>query len=80
VVKVNVADAAVAGTLIDLGVLSVALSEDNVTLTPPVGAAPVKVTAQTPEELGPMLVRLHVSEETSADVCKITLVLAELPL
>jgi len=40
----------------------------------------VKVTVQVVEALGPTLLGLQASEETSTEAARLTLVLAELPL
>jgi hypothetical protein len=64
----------------EAGTVNVALEFVRVTLAPPVGAGWVRVTVQALEELAPMPVGLHVSDETSTDAARFTVVLAELLL
>ena len=80
VVTVKVADVAAAATVTDAGTVNVALEFARVTLAPPVGAAWVKVTVQVLAELAPILAGLQASDETSTDVARLTVVLAELLL
>jgi hypothetical protein len=80
VVALKVTDMAAAATVIDVGTVSVALVSVRVTAAPPVGAAWVKVTMQELEELGPRLVGLQTSDETSTDAVRLTVALADVPL
>jgi hypothetical protein len=80
VVTVKVADVAATATVTEAGTVRVALEFARVTLAPPVGAGWVRVTVQVLEELAPMPVGLHVSDETSTDAARFTVVLAELLL
>jgi hypothetical protein len=80
VVTVKVADVAAAATVTDAGTVNVALEFARMTLAPPVGAGWVRVIVQVLEELAPMLAGLQVSEETSTDAVRFTVVLAELLL
>jgi hypothetical protein len=79
VVALKVADLAAAATVTEAGTVSVALVLVSVTLAPPVGAAWVRVTVQVLEALGPRLVGLQASVETST-ATKLTVALAELLL
>jgi hypothetical protein len=65
VVASKVAVVAAAATVTDGGTLSVELVLDNVMGAPPAGAAWVRVTVHMLEELGPRLLGLQVSDETS---------------
>ena len=76
----KLADIAAAATVIEAGTVSVALVLVRVTAAPPVGAAWVRVTMQTLEELGPRLVGLQTSDETSTDATRLMVALAELLL
>ena len=80
VVAMNVADDAAAVTATVAGTVSVELEFDRLTVAPPLGAGPERVTVQVLEELGPRLLGLHVSEDISAVASKLTLALAELLL
>jgi hypothetical protein len=81
VVAPKVAVGAPAATLTELGMVSIVLLSDSVTLAPPVGAALVKVTVQVLEALGPRLLGTQASEETNTEgATKLTLALAELAL
>jgi len=80
VVALKGADVAAAATVTEAGTVSVELVFVRLTIAPPAGAALVRVTVQVVEELGPRLLGLQASEETSADAARLTLVLAELPL
>ena len=80
VVALNVAEVAAAATVTEAGTVSVELVLVSVTLTPPVGAAWVKVTVQVVDELWPRLVGLQASEETSTGATRLTVALAELLL
>ena len=77
---VKVAEVAAAGTVTEGATVSTALEFARVTLAPPTGAGCVKVTVQVLEELAPTLAGVQVSEETSTDAARFTVVLAELLL
>ena len=79
VVALKVADRAAAATVTDAGTVSVALVLVRVTAAPPVGAGWVRVTMQVLEELGPRVVGLQASEETST-ATRLMAALAELLL
>jgi hypothetical protein len=79
VVALKVAEVAAAATVTEAGAVSVALVLVRVTVAPPVGAAWVKVTVQVLEALGPRLVGLQASEETST-ATMLMVALAELLL
>jgi hypothetical protein len=79
VVALKVADMEAVATVTEAGAVSVALVLVKVTAAPPVGAGWVRVTVQVLAELGPRLVGLQVSEETST-ATKLTVALAELLL
>jgi hypothetical protein len=80
VVALKVPDVAAAATATDAGTVRVALVLMRVTVAPPAGAACVRVTVQVLEALGPRLVGLQTSEETSTGATRLMLALAELPL
>jgi hypothetical protein len=80
VVALKLADVAPAATLTEAGVVSTALLSERATLAPPVGAAWVKVTVQVLEALGPRLLGVQASEDTSTGATRLMLALAELPL
>ena len=80
VVMLKVADVAAAATVTDAGTVRVELVLVRVTIAPPEGAALVSVTVQVLEELGPRLVGLQASEETSAAATRLMVALAELLL
>jgi hypothetical protein len=82
VVTLKVADEAVAATFTEAGTVRVVLEFERVTLTPPVGAAWLRLTVQMLEEFGPILLGLHDKEDTAtdADGTKSTVVFTELPL
>jgi len=80
VVALKLADVAAAATVTEAGTVSVELVLVSVTLTPPVGAAWVKVTVHVVDELWPRLVGLQASEETSTGATRLTVVFAELLL
>jgi hypothetical protein len=77
---VKVADVALAGTLTDAGTVRAKRLEPKVTITPFVDADWLRITVQVLEELGPRLVGLHESEETSQEATRLTVDLAELLL
>ena len=80
VVALKVAVVAAAATVIDAGTVSVVLVLVRVTAAPPVGAGWVSVTTHALEALGPRLVGLQASEETSPDAVKLMIALAEVLL
>ena len=79
VVTVKVAEFAFAPTVTEVGTLRVELLFERVTLAL-VGVVCVRVTVQVLDELGPRLVGLQESEETSTGAVRVTVVLAELLL
>ena len=79
VVALKVAEVAAPATVTDARTVRVALVLVRVTVAPPVGAGCVNVTVQALEELGPRLVGLQASEETST-ATRLTVALAELLL
>ena len=78
-VALKVAVVAPAATVTDAGTVSVPLVLVTVTAAPPVGAARVSVTVQVLVELGPRLVGLQASGETST-ATRLTVALAEVLL
>ena len=80
VVALKVAEVAAAATVTDVWTVSVELVLVRAMLAPPVGAAWVKVTVQALEALGPRLVGLQTSEETSTGAVRLMVALAELLL
>jgi hypothetical protein len=80
VVALNVAEVDVAATVAEVGVVSAALSSDKATVTPPAGAALVRVMEHVLEALGARVVGLQVSAETSTGATRLTVALAELLL
>ena len=80
VVALKVAAVAAGATATDAGTARVALVLVRVTVAPPVGAGWVRVTVQVLEALGPRLVGLQTSEETSTGATRLMLALAELLL
>ena len=80
VVALKVTQVAAATTVTVAGTVSVELVLVRIKVAPPVGAGWVSVTVQVLEELGPRLMGLQTSEETSTDVTRVTAVLAELLL
>ena len=77
---VKVAEELAAGTLTEAGTIREKLLSESETVVPPEGAAADNVTVQVLVELGPRLVGLQFSVETSIDATRLTLALAELPL
>jgi len=67
-------------TVTDAGTVSVELVLVRVTLTPPVGAGWVRVTLQVLEELGPRVVGLQTSDDTSTGAARVMVALAEVLL
>jgi hypothetical protein len=81
VVALKVAEVAAAATVTDAGTVRVALVLVRVTVAPPpVGAGWVRVTVQVLEELGPRLVGVQASEETSAGETKLMVAVTGSPL
>jgi hypothetical protein len=76
----NVAVVAAAATVTEVPTVRVAFVFDRVTRAPPAGAALVKVTVQELDALGPRLVGLQASEETSTGATRLMVALAELLL
>ena len=76
VVALKVTAVAPIGMVIDAGTVRVALVLVRVTAAPPVGAAWVRVMVQVLKELGPRLVGLQTSEETSTDATMLMVALA----
>jgi len=79
-VALKLADVAAAVTVTEAGTVRVALVLDTVTVAPPAGAALVNVTVQVLEELGPRLVGLQASAETSTGATRDRLVEVDAPL
>jgi len=80
VVTWKFADVAAAATVTEGATVSVVLEAERATLATPAGAGWVRVTVQVLEELAPMLAGAQVSDETSTDAVRLTVVLAELLL
>jgi len=80
VVALKVAEVAAAATVTEAGTVSVASVLVRATAAPPAGAALLRVTVQVLEELGPKLVGLQASEETSTGPSKAMVALAEVLL
>ena len=80
VFTVKLADVAPAAIVTDGATVNVVLEFERVMLAPPVGAGWVSVTVQVPEEFAPMLAGLQVSDETSTEPVRLTVVVAEVPL
>jgi hypothetical protein len=81
VVALKVADVAPAGAVTDAGTVSVGLVLVRVTAAPPAGATWLRVTVQVLAALGPRLVGLQASEESSTGAAtRLIVALAELPL
>ena len=79
VVALKVTDVAPAAIVNDAGAVRVELVLDRETVAPPVGAAWVRVMVQVLKELGPRVVGLQASDETSTAV-RLIVALAELLL
>jgi len=77
---VKLANVVAAATVTDEATVSLELVLERVTPAPPAGAGWVSVTVQAPEEFAPMLAGLHVSDETSTEPVRLTVVWAEAPL
>ena len=80
VVALNVAEVAAAATVTDAGTVRVALVFVRVTVAPPVGAGWVRVTVQVLEALGPRVVGLQASDETSTGATRLMVAFAEVLL
>ena len=80
VVALKVVEVALAGTVTEAGRASAELVLDRLTAAPPAGEGCVRATVQTVDPLGPTLVGLHSTEETSTVAARLTVVLTELPL
>jgi hypothetical protein len=80
VLTLKVAAVAAGATATDAGTVRVALVLVRVTVAPPAGAGWVRVTVQVLEALGPRLVGLQTSEETSTGASRLIVALAELLL
>jgi hypothetical protein len=78
--RVNAADSDLAAITTDDGAVSRLLTVDITTFAPPAGAFFANVTVQVLEVDGLSVTGLQISEETSTDVTRLILVLAELPL
>jgi hypothetical protein len=65
VVALNVAEVVPADTVTDAGTVRAAFVLVSATLAPPVGAAWVRVTVQVLDELGPTLLGLQTTPDTS---------------
>jgi hypothetical protein len=78
--SVKLADVVAGATVMDEATVSFELVFERVTPAPPVGAGWVSVTVQVPEEFAPMLAGLQVSDETSTEPVRLTVVVAEVPL
>jgi hypothetical protein len=76
----KVAVVAPAATPTEVGVVSSVLLSERATLAPPVRAALVKLTVQVLEALGPRLLGVQASDDTSTGATRLTVALAELPL
>ena len=80
VLALKLAAVAACATATDAGTVRVALVFVRVTVAPPTGAGWVRVTVQVLEALGPRLVGLQTSEETSTGASRLIVALAELLL
>jgi hypothetical protein len=78
VVTLNVAEVAAADTVTDAGAVRVAFVLVSATLAPPVGAAWVRVTVQVLDELGPTLVGLQATPETTTGANRLIAAVCEL--
>ncbi len=74
------ADVAAGSTAIEPGTVSVELVLVRASVAPPVGAGCVRVTVHMLEELGPRVVGLQASEETSTGAVRVIVALAEVLL
>ena len=80
VVALKAAQVAAAATVTDAGTVRVALALVRVIVAPPAGAGWVRLTVQALEALGPRLVGLQTSVETSTGATRLMAALAELLL
>jgi hypothetical protein len=80
VVALKLAVLAAAATVTDAGTVRDVLLLDSVTTAPPAGAIWVKVTVQALVALGPKLVGLQASEDTSTGATRLIAALPALPL
>jgi hypothetical protein len=80
VVALKVAVIAPDATVIDAGTVKAALLSEIAIVPPPVGAALLSVTVQVLEALGPRVVGLQLSDDTSVDADRVIVAVAELPL
>ena len=76
----KVADVAAVVTVTEAGTARAVLLLDRVTAAPPAGAALVRMMVQVLDELGPRLVGLQASEETSTGATRDRLVEVDVPL
>lgn len=76
---IKVAAVALAGAATVAGTVRTERLEVNVTMAPLVGAGRLRVTVQVLEELGPRLVGLHDTEDTST-AARVSKAVVELPL
>jgi hypothetical protein len=79
VLALNVTVVAAAATVTEAGTVRMLLLFERVTLTPPLGAACVRVTVQVAEEFAPRLDGLQASEEISSGT-RVTFAVADEPL
>jgi len=80
VVALKLAVVAAAATVTEAGAVRVVLVLVRVTAAPPAGAAWVRVTVQILVALGPRLVGLQASNETSTGATRLMVAFAEVPL
>ena len=78
VVALKVAEVAAADTVTDAGTVRVAFVLVSATLAPPVGAVCVRVTVQVLDELGPTLVGLQDTPETTTGANRLIAAVCEL--
>jgi hypothetical protein len=79
VVALKLAVVAAAATVTDAGTVKELLLLDRVTTAPPAGAIWAKVTVQALVALGPKLVGLQASEDTSTGATRLMAALPVLP-
>jgi hypothetical protein len=77
-VALNVAVVAPAATVTDAGTVTEALLLASVTPDPPAGAGCVSVTVHVPTALGPRLVGVHATPETSTGASRLIAAVCEL--
>ena len=80
VVALKLAVVAAAATVTDAGTVKEVLLLDSVTAAPPAGATLVRVTVQALVALGPKLVGLQASDDTSTGATRLMAALPVLPL